>query len=150
MRCIMRAKRYAHAWTFADKAASTDKSTRYDKILKISSNQRARKPAGLLGFLKISSISSKSSRILGFRGWLFSCAQMCDRKAHLVTICHRLREWPFFRVLEGERRIDGFPFGWRRNAPNRAVFGPYRMAHRDACEARTRTGILRVESQVPT
>lgn len=27
-----------------------------------------------------------------------------SRKARLVTICHRLREGPFFLVLEGERR----------------------------------------------
>ena len=60
----------------------------------------------------------------------FPCAQRCGRKAHLVTICHRLREWPFFRVFGAQRRIDGFPFGWRRNPPKRAVFWPYRMAHR--------------------
>lgn len=60
-----------------------------------------------------------------------SCAQRCDpHKAHLVTICHRLREWPFFRVLEGERRLDGFPFGWRRDAPKRAFFGPSHRGHR--------------------
>ena len=67
------------------------------------------------------------------------------RWCHLVTFCHRLRECPFFRVFEGERRFDGFPDVPHRNAPNRAFFGPYRMAHRDAREARTRKGILRVE-----
>ena len=30
---------------------------------------------------------------------------------------------PFFRVFEGERRFDGFPFGLHRNGPKRAVFG---------------------------
>ena len=71
-------------------------------------------------------------------------------KAHLVTICHRPWEWPFFRVFGGPRRIDGFPFGWRRNTPKWAVFGPYPCAHRIAlCGAHARASCA-WKSQVPT
>ena len=65
-----------------------------------------------------------------------SCAQRCERKAHLVTFCHRLWECPFFRVFEGEMHFIGFPFGWRRDAPKRAFFGPSHRGHQiDQCGA---------------
>ena len=50
-----------HAWTFADKAASTDKSTRHAKIHKISTRPQFSKTAWLLAFMKISTISTKST-----------------------------------------------------------------------------------------
>ena len=82
----------------------------------------------------------------GCRGCVVSCVVPMRAKAHLVTICHRPFEWPFFRVSGVERRIDGFSFGWRRNAPKRAVLGPYRIAHRiDRCGAHA-WGVLRAEA----
>ena len=71
--------------------------------------------------------------------WMRCLMRANVREAHLVTICHRPWEWPFFRVFEGERRIDGFPFGWSRNPPKSAVFGPYPWAHRiDRCGTHAR------------
>lgn len=81
--------------------------------------------------------SAKSTAIFGRRGCVvFTRAKVRAGKAHLVTICHRLREWPFFRVFGGRRRFDGFPFGLHRNAPKRAFFGRSRRCHRiDRCSA---------------
>ena len=75
----------------------------------------------------------------------FPCAQRCERKAHLVTICHRPWEWPFFRVFEGKRRIDGFPFGWSRNPPKKGRFGALSDGASNRPARRTRKVILRVE-----
>ena len=97
-----------------------------------------KKSSNFKGLREISPISPISP---GCRGCVVSCARSharkgASRKARLVTICHRLREWPFFLVLEGERRFDGFPFGWRRDAPKRAFFGRSRRCHRiDRCSA---------------
>ena len=55
-----------------------------------------------------------------------------------------------FRVLGGQIRFDGFPFGWSRNPPKRAVLEPYRMAHRiDRRGAHARVSCA-WKSRVPT
>ena len=78
-----------------------------------------------------------------------ACVSM-RAKAHLVTICHRPFGWPFFRVLEGERRLNVFSFGWRRNGPKRAVSGPYPWVHRiDRCGTHARVSCA-WKSRVPT
>lgn len=94
--------------------------------------------------------SAKSAKSTGCHVCVSHARVPMRAKAHLVTICHRPWEWPFFRVFGGPRRIDGFPFGWRRNAPKSAVFGPYRMAHRiDRCSAHARVSCA-WKPRVPT
>lgn len=105
---------------------------------------------GILGILGIFSGNQAIMRVCEFLvlGILWGCPRgtgmsvmsgmrcLMRAKAHLVTICHRPWEWPFFRVFGGPRRFDGFPFDWRRKAPKRAVLGPYPWAHRiDRCGA---------------
>ena len=66
----------------------------------------------------------------------FHARKGASRKAHPVTICHRLREGPFFRVFGGQIRIDGFPFGLHRNPPKRAFFRRSHRCHRiNQCSA---------------
>ncbi len=74
-----------------DKAVSMDKSTRHEKIHKISTSHKTRKSAQMLAFLKISTKSTKSTAIFGCRGCV-------------VFMRANAREWPSFRVFGGQRR----------------------------------------------
>ena len=65
-----------------------------------------------------------------------------SRKARLVTICHRLREGPFFLVLEGERRFGGFPFGLHRKGPKKGLFWALSSMPSNRPVQRTRKGYL--------
>ena len=122
------------------------------EIHKISTSHKPRKPAQMLAFLKI---STKSTISTGCHGCVsHACVSMRAKvrsiMRHLVTICHRLREWPFFRVFGGQRRFDGFPGVPHRNAPKRAFFWRARRCHRiDRRGAHARVSCA-WESRVPT
>ena len=66
-------------------------------------------------------------------------------KAHLVTICHRPWEWPFFRVLGGPKTPQRVSVRLESKSPKKGRFGALSVGASNRPVRRTRKGILRVE-----